>query len=149
MGALAEVSEVAARAAGLVLVVPGSRVRPALEPPPGRIVGVQEVLVPAARILEVTEREDRLRTLDAETAAAEAKARKLDGRLAEEFKQRLQAMVAEPVATLAQHVVFKALDDARSKLSYDLYYVKNMSFALDLRILLKSVSVVLMGKGAL
>jgi len=41
-----------------------------------------------------------------------------------------------------------SVEDAYKKLEYDLYYVKNMSFALDLRILLKSVSVVLMGKGA-
>ena len=38
--------------------------------------------------------------------------------------------------------------DAYRKLEYDLYYVKNMSFALDLRILVKTVSVVILGKGA-
>ena len=42
-----------------------------------------------------------------------------------------------------------SVEDAYKKLEYDLYYVKNMSFALDIRILLKTVSVVLMGKGAL
>jgi len=41
-----------------------------------------------------------------------------------------------------------SVEDAYKKLEYDLYYVKNMSFGLDLRILFKSVSVVLMGKGA-
>jgi len=40
-----------------------------------------------------------------------------------------------------------SVEDAYKKLEYDLYYVKNMSFALDLRILFKTVSVVLMGKG--
>ena len=39
-------------------------------------------------------------------------------------------------------------DDAREKLQYDLYYVKNTSFFLDLIILLETVEVVLWGKGA-
>jgi len=39
-------------------------------------------------------------------------------------------------------------DDARQKLQYDLYYVKNASFFLDLIILLETVEVVLWGKGA-
>jgi len=39
-------------------------------------------------------------------------------------------------------------EDAHSKLQYDLYYVKNMSFALDVRILIETVRVVLLGEGA-
>ncbi len=39
-------------------------------------------------------------------------------------------------------------DDAREKLQYDLYYVKNTSFFLDLIILLETVEVVLWRKGA-
>jgi sugar transferase (PEP-CTERM system associated) len=39
-------------------------------------------------------------------------------------------------------------DDARMKLQYDLYYVKNASLFLDLVILLETVEVVLWGKGA-
>lgn len=39
-------------------------------------------------------------------------------------------------------------DDAHAKLQYDLYYVKNMRFALDLRILIGTVRVVLLGEGA-
>lgn len=39
-------------------------------------------------------------------------------------------------------------DDARNKLEYDLYYVKNASAFLDLIILLETVEVVLWGKGA-
>ena len=38
--------------------------------------------------------------------------------------------------------------DALQKLQYDLYYVKNNSFLLDLAILLQTAEVVLMGKGA-
>ena len=40
------------------------------------------------------------------------------------------------------------LEDAKQKLQYDLYYVKNMNIFLDMVILLETVEVVLMGKGA-
>ncbi len=40
------------------------------------------------------------------------------------------------------------VDDARRKLEYDLYYIKNISLLLDFRILLKTVGVVLFPKGA-
>ena len=39
-------------------------------------------------------------------------------------------------------------DDARNKLEFDLYYVKNASFFLDLIVLIETVEVVLWGKGA-
>ena len=41
-----------------------------------------------------------------------------------------------------------SVDDAREKLSYDLYYVKNHSLIFDLMILLQTVEVVIFGKGA-
>jgi len=40
------------------------------------------------------------------------------------------------------------IEDARNKLEFDLYYVKNASAFLDLIILLETVEVVLWGKGA-
>jgi sugar transferase (PEP-CTERM system associated) len=40
-----------------------------------------------------------------------------------------------------------SVDDAREKLSYDLYYVKNHSLVFDLMILLQTVEVVIFGKG--
>ncbi len=40
-----------------------------------------------------------------------------------------------------------SVEDAREKLSYDLYYIKNYSIGLDLKIVLKTVRVVLLGKG--
>jgi exopolysaccharide biosynthesis polyprenyl glycosylphosphotransferase len=39
-------------------------------------------------------------------------------------------------------------EDAAEKLQYDLFYIKNLSAFLDLRILMKTVEVVLFGKGA-
>ena len=38
-------------------------------------------------------------------------------------------------------------DDAREKLNYDLFYIKNMSILLDLMIVLKTVKIVIFGKG--
>ena len=40
-----------------------------------------------------------------------------------------------------------SVDDAREKLAYDLYYLKYYSLALDLRIALKTVLVIVTGKG--
>jgi lipopolysaccharide/colanic/teichoic acid biosynthesis glycosyltransferase len=40
------------------------------------------------------------------------------------------------------------LQDAEEKLQYDLYYIKNMSFFLDMLILLFSMHVILFGRGA-
>jgi len=40
------------------------------------------------------------------------------------------------------------VEDAVEKLNYDLFYIKNMSFTLDVIILLKTVKTVLFGKGA-
>lgn len=40
-----------------------------------------------------------------------------------------------------------SVDDAREKLQYDLFYIKNQSFMMDLKIIVKTVRVVLFGKG--
>lgn len=40
-----------------------------------------------------------------------------------------------------------SIDDARNKLKYDLYYVKNHSFFIDVLIVIQTVEVVLLGKG--
>ena len=41
-----------------------------------------------------------------------------------------------------------SLEDAHVKLQYDLYYVKNLSLRLDLRILLETIRVIMRGEGA-
>ncbi|MDH4186410.1 MAG: TIGR03013 family PEP-CTERM/XrtA system glycosyltransferase [Nitrospira sp.] len=39
-------------------------------------------------------------------------------------------------------------EDAHSKLQYDLYYLKNLSFILDMKILIRTIRVVMLGEGA-
>ncbi|MCA8957906.1 MAG: TIGR03013 family PEP-CTERM/XrtA system glycosyltransferase, partial [Planctomycetes bacterium] len=41
-----------------------------------------------------------------------------------------------------------SIEDTMEKLRYDLYYIKNMSFVFDLNIMLRTVGVILFGKGA-
>jgi len=45
------------------------------------------------------------------------------------------------------HPYGASVEDAVKKMEYDLFYVKNYSFLLDVRILLRTVRVVLFGKG--
>ena len=40
-----------------------------------------------------------------------------------------------------------SIEDTMEKLRYDLYYIKNMSLLFDLNILLRTVGVILFGKG--
>jgi exopolysaccharide biosynthesis polyprenyl glycosylphosphotransferase len=40
------------------------------------------------------------------------------------------------------------LEDAIEKLNYELFYIKNMSFAIDLVIILRTIKTVLLGRGA-
>jgi lipopolysaccharide/colanic/teichoic acid biosynthesis glycosyltransferase len=40
-----------------------------------------------------------------------------------------------------------SMDDLKEKLQYDLYYIKNMGFLLDLAILMKTIRIVLFGHG--
>ncbi len=41
-----------------------------------------------------------------------------------------------------------SIEHALTKLEYDLYYIKNMSLLLDLKILLRTIGVVIFGQGA-
>ena len=41
-----------------------------------------------------------------------------------------------------------SVEDAKEKLRYDLYYIKNMSAGLDLLIILSTIKIILLGRGA-
>ncbi len=62
-----------------------------------------------------------------------------------------QRLAVKPGLTGLAQVRMKygaSVDDAMKKLEYDLYYVKNLSISLDFAILLDTLKVVLLGKGA-
>ncbi|MEO0971227.1 MAG: sugar transferase, partial [Cyanobacteria bacterium J06639_18] len=40
-----------------------------------------------------------------------------------------------------------SIKDAAEKLSYDLYYIKNYSWWLEIKIFVKTIQVILLGKG--
>ena len=40
-----------------------------------------------------------------------------------------------------------SIEDAKNKLEYDLYYIRHFSFTLDASIVLKTIHVMLFGKG--
>jgi lipopolysaccharide/colanic/teichoic acid biosynthesis glycosyltransferase len=46
------------------------------------------------------------------------------------------------------HQYGASIEDAQEKLRYDLYYIKNMGLLFDLNIMLRTVAVILRGKGA-
>lgn len=48
-----------------------------------------------------------------------------------------------------QYKYGNTLDDAREKLQYDLFYIKNASLGLDLLIMFQTIKIVLLGRGAL
>ena len=76
-----------------------------------------------------------------------------------EFVEKLQAMIpyyslrhtVKPGITGWAQVMFhygSTIDEAKEKLQYDLFYLKNLSFKLDLLILFHTVKIVLLGRGA-
>ena len=47
-----------------------------------------------------------------------------------------------------KHKYDESIEDVKKKVLYDLYYFENMSLALDLKIILRTVLVVFTGRGA-
>lgn len=64
------------------------------------------------------------------------------------FEKRLYAQPGITGWAQLNYPYGSSIEDARGKLEYDLYYVKNQSLFLDLTILLQTVEVILFGKGA-
>lgn len=70
------------------------------------------------------------------------------------FKEKIPyysyRLLAKPGLTGWAQVMYpyaSSLEETREKLQYDLYYIKNMGFFLDLAILLKTIRIVLFGRG--
>ena len=47
-----------------------------------------------------------------------------------------------------KHKYDSSIEDVKQKVLYDLYYFENMSLALDIKIMMRTIFVVLTGKGA-
>jgi lipopolysaccharide/colanic/teichoic acid biosynthesis glycosyltransferase len=73
------------------------------------------------------------------------------GQLQERIPFYMYRHVVKPGITGWAQVCYRygaSLDDAREKLEYDLYYIKNRSLFLDLLIVIQTIQVVLFGRGA-
>ncbi len=62
------------------------------------------------------------------------------------FAERLNVMPGLTGWAQIRYPYGDSIDDARRKLEYDLYYMKNLSMSLDLQIILSTLRVVLLGK---
>lgn len=73
-----------------------------------------------------------------------------DAKLAEEIPYYYVRYLVKPGITGWAQVLYPygaSVEDAYEKLAYDLYYIKNYSLWLDIAIVLKTIRVVLLGKG--
>ena len=71
-------------------------------------------------------------------------------KLNQEYPFYMRRLKVRPGITgLAQikHPYDEHLEDVREKLRYDLYYIENMGLWLDLKIMIRTVRVMLLGKG--
>ncbi|MDO8140800.1 MAG: sugar transferase, partial [Candidatus Brocadiales bacterium] len=71
-----------------------------------------------------------------------------------EFEEKIpfytQRLLVRPGLTgwaQAKYPYASSIEQTEEKLQYDLYYIKNMSFILDVVVFLKTIRVVLLGKG--
>ena len=63
------------------------------------------------------------------------------------YSRRLKVRPGVTGWAQVKHKYDESIEDVKKKLEYDLYYIENMSLRLDLKILLNTISVVLLGKG--
>ena len=66
----------------------------------------------------------------------------------EDYDQRLLVKPGLTGWAQIRHKYDSTVDDVKTKLNYDLYYIRNFSLLFDLKILLGTIPVVLTGKGA-
>jgi exopolysaccharide biosynthesis polyprenyl glycosylphosphotransferase len=63
------------------------------------------------------------------------------------YRRRLKVRPGITGWAQVKHKYDESIDDVRKKVEYDLYYIENMSIRMDLKILLNTIAVVLLGKG--
>lgn len=63
------------------------------------------------------------------------------------YKRRLSVRPGLTGWAQVKHKYDESIDDVKTKLKYDLYYIENMSIRMDINIMLRTVLVVLFGKG--
>ena len=63
------------------------------------------------------------------------------------YKRRLKVRPGITGWAQVRHKYDESIDDVRRKVQYDLFYIENMSLRMDMKILLRTISVVLLGKG--
>jgi lipopolysaccharide/colanic/teichoic acid biosynthesis glycosyltransferase len=63
------------------------------------------------------------------------------------YKKRLKVRPGVTGWAQVKHKYDESIEDVKAKLKYDLFYIENMSLRMDLKILFRTVFVVLFGKG--
>jgi exopolysaccharide biosynthesis polyprenyl glycosylphosphotransferase len=63
------------------------------------------------------------------------------------YKRRLKVRPGITGWAQVKHKYDESIEDVRKKVEYDLYYIENMTLRMDLKILLNTIFVVLLGKG--
>jgi exopolysaccharide biosynthesis polyprenyl glycosylphosphotransferase len=63
------------------------------------------------------------------------------------YRRRLKVRPGVTGWAQVKHKYDESIEDVRKKVEYDLFYIENMSLRMDFKILLNTISVVLLGKG--
>lgn len=63
------------------------------------------------------------------------------------YKRRLRVKPGVTGWAQVKHKYDENIEDVKTKLKFDLFYIENMSLRMDLKILIRTIFVVLFGKG--